>query len=243
MLNIKNAISSFALSHRMLWRDKVNILFTFTPITIGIILYYYLGSFIYTNAMEWGQRQIEGYVSGGGFADFLSWLMVAILTVFLFFLVNWTFVMIVTLIASPFNDFLSARIEKKLRGEKTLDVSESIGQMLKNLVKVLFIEAKKIVFIGFFTVIALLLSFFPILVPVSLILTAILFATQFADYSWARHEWDVKKCLGDVKSNFLPYAAVGGFFMLLVSIPFVNLIVPAWATSYFTVLWVKSHEQ
>ena len=104
-------------------------------------------------------------------------------------------------------------------------------------------ETKKITVIGFFTLLAVLMSFFAILMPISFILSALLLSVQFVDYSWARHNLKMGSCLNDVRRNFLPYLGMGSIFILAVSIPIVNLVIPPLATSYYTLLWIKRNKE
>lgn len=239
---LKNSIQAFKPSISSIVKDKVNLVLAMIPVITGIIIYWFLGKWMFTTAMSYGQNFINQYLSDGVASTVINYLIVTILTVMMYFVVNWSFVLIVSLIASPFNDIMSGRIEKSLRGESMPSMSETFSQMIGRLAKTLINEGKKVVFIGSLTVVSLLFGYIPILTPISIFIAFLLLAIQFVDYSWARHDLSVKNCVSDIRKNFLGYSLGGGVFFTLVAIPVVNLIVPPLATSYFTIVWVKNNE-
>lgn len=222
-------------------KDKINLTFAAIPLTIGTVLYVLLGKWMYGSVLESGREMIKNKISSGGWGDFVYWIITAIFTVILFFIINYTFVLVVSVIASPFNDLISSRIEKLEKGEQTDTMGQSFSKMFAKIFKTVFNEAKKITVILFFTVLALLLSFFPFLVPLSLLISSILIAVQFVDYSWARHNLPAGKCFSDVRRNFFSYSLSGGMFLFLISVPIVNLVIPPIATAYFTLLYIRKN--
>ena len=239
---IKHSLTSFGPALRHLTKDKVNMVFALIPILCGLALYIFAGSWMYGTAMENGRALIDEYVSQGTWGSVVYYIVATIMVVLLFFIINWTFVLVVSIFASPFNDLISARIEKNERGEAQLDMKESFSRMMMKLAGTIFNEIKKVLFIIFLSLMAFVLSYIPILTPVGIFLTIVLLAIEFLDFSWSRHEWKFSQCLGDLKSNLIGYALGAGFFFLLVSIPLVNLVVPSLATSFFTTLWLKNNE-
>lgn len=239
---MKNALASFKIAAGLILKDKVNFLLALIPIVIGILIYVFLGNYIYESVMNGGKDLISQYVSEGTFGSVVYYIVATMLTVMLFFLVNWTFVLVVSLIASPFNDFMSLRIEKKLKGENLLSFSESFSTLGKNFFATWMNEIKKILFIVSLTLMSLLIGYIPLLTPVSILITVLLLSVGFLDFSWSRHELSFSYCLNDVRRNIFSYSFGGIFFFVLVSIPGLNLIVPPFGTSYFTVLWIKNNE-
>jgi CysZ protein len=240
---IKNALVSLKPASAQIFKDKVNIILASIPVILGILMYYFLGSWIYGSVMDQGHMLIKEYVSEGTMGQFVYYIVAAILTIMLYFLVNWTFVIVVSAIASPFNDMLSNRIEKALKGQRPETLQQTIAGMMKNLAGTLINEAKKITFVMVLSVLALVLGFFPILTPLSVFLSILLLSIQFLDYSWSRHDLRFSSCVNDIRKHVIGYALGGAFFFIIVSIPVVNLIVPPLATSYFTILWMKNNER
>ncbi len=239
---MKNALSVFRPAFKELTKDKVNFLLTLIPILIGILIYYFLGSWLYGSVLTKGQELISSYVSEGGFGTVVYYIVAAVVSVLLFLLVNWTFVLVVSVIASPFNDLLSSRIEKTFLGKENRILSEAFNGFFSGIFGVVFNEIKKVSLILVLSIIAFLFGYIPLLAPVSLFITILLLAMGFIDYSWSRHDIRFRDCVKDVKSNLWGYSLGGVFFFVLVSIPIINLIVSPLATSYFTLLWLENNE-
>ncbi len=235
-------IKSIKPAIKHLYSDKVNLIFTLIPLTIGLLLYYSLGSWFFTTFINKGEAYIKANISNGTGSSILYWILASLLTLVLYFVVSWTFVMVVSIVSSPFNDMISKRIEKKKKGEALDSMSKSFSNMFSKSLFVIFTEAKKLLFICSLTVLALLLNFFPILAPISFALSALLLATQFLDYSWSRNDLSFSECFKSLRSDFIPYTISGAGFMALISIPVINLIVPPLATSYFTDYFVEKTE-
>lgn len=241
---MKGILKSFPLAFKVILTDPVNFVLSIFPTLIALTLYILTIVGAYRNS----DRLVaffRGYIYTSDQATFLATLITGILIIFIFFLMSWTFVIIVGIIAAPFNSLLSSRIEQKLVQKVYMDedqskalkqVKMSMGQTFKN-------EAKKLVFIGIVAVMAFLLNLFPLFYPLGIFLVATLVAVQFVDYSWSRHNMHFGECFKDTVKNILPYSASGAIFLLLVAIPLVNAFVPALATSYFTVLYLHRQKK
>jgi CysZ protein len=239
---LKNAFLAVKPSYQLILKDKVSFILALIPILIGMTLYYFVGKNIFTSLMSYGQQYISGYVTNETLGSAINIVVGSILSILLYFIVNWTFVLIVSVIASPFNDVLSARLEKKYLGQDLPSLNESIKSTFTNVVQTIISELKKISFILVLSILAVLLGLFPLLTPISILIGSIVLSTEFLDFSWGRHGMKFKEIKAEIKRNFISYSLGGSFFMLLVSIPFINLLVPSWGTSYFTILWVKNNE-
>lgn len=239
---MKNALASFKPALKELTKNKVNFILTIVPVTIGIFIYFFLGSWLYGSVLSKGQELISSYISEGGFGTVVYYIVAAVVSILLFLLVNWTFVLVVSIIASPFNDLLSSRIEKSFLGQDNDKISEAFGGFFSNIFGIIFNELKKVSLILFLSIIAFLIGYIPLLTPISLFITVILLAMGFVDYSWSRHNIKFRDCLRDIKAHMWGYSLGGVFFFVLVSIPIINLIVSPLATSYFTLLWLENNE-
>lgn len=238
---MKNVVISFKESFDIMRKDKLILLFSFVPVFIGLMLYYFLGQLIFTDLLGWINGFVETSVGEGGVGKAISWLITIALSVLMYFAVSWTFVLIVSLIASPFNDIISNRTEQTLQGKVPEPLDNSIKRLLNRLGLTLVNELKKITFIILMTIIALAINFVPILVPLSFLMTALLFAVSFADYSWSRNDLLFKDCLRDIRKNFLGYATSGALFIFVIAIPIINLMVLPFAVVYYTVFYTKNN--
>ena len=158
------------------------------------------------------------------------------------FLVNWTFVLVVSVISSPFNDFISERVEK-IKTESSDNSLNSLQNLLKDVFKTLFYEIKKVLFILFISLFVVLIDLFiPLLAPIGLFLSSLLMSSQLLDYSWSRHQYSLKECLTKLKSEWLIYSLSGFIFMILFSIPIFNLIFLPIGVVYYTLLFCEGRK-
>jgi CysZ protein len=225
-----------------LFKDKVNFIFTAIPVSIGMLLYYLFGSWFFNTFITKGKALIESNISNDTGGSILTFILGTLLSVVLYFVVSWTFVLVVSIVGSPFNDLISSRIEKKKKGEELDSLPMCFKRLFSNMLKTIFTEAKKLFLIAVLTIAALLLNLFPVLAPLSFALSALLLAAQFLDYSWSRNNYTFTQCVGSIKGDILPFILVGAGFMALISIPVVNLIVPPLATSFFTDYFVSKKQ-
>jgi CysZ protein len=229
---------SLPLSFKAVFKDPINVSLVIFPTLIALALYIFAIVSIFKNADYLGAI-IHNYIPEPQTAGWVGRLLTALLIIFVFLLMSWTYVIVVGIIAAPFNSMLSERIEDRLVGKKVEDdrsrtfkeVFHDLGGTFKN-------EIKKLFFIVLLSLVALFLNLFPLFYPLGIFLIALLLAVQFVDYSWSRHEMHWGACLKDVTQNMVPYALSGFFFLLLVTVPIINAFVPAMATSYYTVLWL-----
>lgn len=236
-------MKTLSQSLRLITRDPINLFLAVVPTVIALFLYLLVVAYIFKRA-DYFAVMVLDYLPSKDAAGIIGKILTAILILFVFLVMSWTFVILVGLIASPFNSMLSSRIEIMLAGrpvsedrKKTLSaIMVGLGGTFKN-------EIKKLVFIIIVAAFAFVLNLFPLFYPVGLFLVAVLFSVQFVDYSWSRHDLGFGSCLGDVLRNIIPYSLSGFLFLLLVTVPIINAFVPALATSYFTVLWLKRQKK
>ena len=239
---LRHALSSFGESYRYILKDKISLLLAIIPVFIGILLYYFAGVSLFSFFFESGQVYIQDYLGEGTLGKVAEWIVKIVLTIILYYVVNLTFVLIVSVIASPFNDALSARIEKQVKREELPAFDDILQKGLKKFFFTIGTEIKKIVFILVLSAVILLLGFFPILTPLCLVLGAMVLSMEFIDFSWSRHDMSFKSCLSEFRKHILSYTFGGLIFIFIISVPIINLLVPSLGTSYFTILWVKNNE-
>lgn len=223
-------------------KDKWIILFSFVPILIGAGIYTAFGSYLYGDLLDLGKKYIQDTVSSGGWSQFFFWLLAGILTIAFYFLLSWTFVLVVSMFASPFNDLISNRVEKVLVGEVPDDIGVSLKRMMARLAFTIVNELKKISFIVFLNILAFALSFVGILAPISMVISALLMSVGFLDYSWSRKNLKFGECVNDIRTSFFSYGVAGGIFLLLITVPIVNLFALPFGVVFFTVLFVRKSQ-
>ena len=220
----------------MIKGDRVAILLSLSPVIIGLIGLAFFSEWFFTDLREHILRRLGG---GPEVSHFLQGAMVALLAVFYYFLVSWLFVLAVSVVASPFNDLLSTRVGRRL-GERE-EPSRS-GNFLLWVGKVWFNELKKILCLGGLSVVALLLGFFPPLIPVSIALSSLLLASSFLDYSWSRRGLSLGECLKNIRGHCWSYGLSGFLFLFAFTIPLLNIFMVPYAVVYYTVLYVEGEK-
>jgi len=236
-----NIISCIGVALKMFKEDKWIPIFSLVPVIVGATIYYFLGGYIYGDVLNMGKAWIETSVNSSGWGSFLYYIMVGILTIGFYFLLSWTFVLVVSGIASPFNDVVSRRVEKVLAGEVPEDIAASLSRMSLRFLGTIVNELKKIAFIIVLSILALVVSFIPMLAPIGVVISAILLAVGFLDYSWSRHGMHFRDCVNDVRKHLFSYGIMGGVFLALISIPIVNLFLLPFGVVYFTVLFTDKN--
>ncbi len=236
---MKGVIKSFPVALKMIFTDPVNFVLSLFPTVIAFAIYIFSVIVIYRNS-EIFVDFFRGYIYTADQATILAKIITAVLIIFLFFIMSWTFVVLVGIISAPFNSLLSARIEQKLVQRIIMDEDQkhAIEQVKSSMMATFKNEFKKLIFLGLMATLAFVLNMFPLFYPIGIFMVATLLAIQFVDYSWSRKNMHFSECLKDTFRNIIPYSFGGAIFLALVAIPLVNAFVPAMATSYFTVLWL-----
>ena len=224
------SLKTFGISFKIIKGDKVAILLSLLPVAIGLTGLYFFSEWFFTGLPERFLKQF-----GGGMENsrLLQGLLLMLLAVLYYFIINLVFVMFVSVVAAPFNDLLSTRVGKKLGEAETAS-----SHFLKKFVRIWFNELKKIVCIGTLAGLSLLLGFFPPLIPLSIILSALLLASSFLDYSWSRNNLSLGGCFKDIKKHCWSYGLSGFLFLFAFTIPVVNVFLVPYAVVYYTVLYV-----
>ncbi len=233
-----NLLKSYSLAFRYLFKDSTNFLLAIIPVGLGISIYALIGKWIFGTALSSGQQWIETHIASQNWGGVIYWIAITLLSILLFMVVNWTFVLVVSLIASPFNDLLSRRVDAQYRGLEVKKLNRLLQELGGNILKILWNEIKKIFLILLFVILSFALSIVPILVPISTLLSALILAAGYLDYSWSRYELPAGKCFASIKAGWVSYGISGFGYMLLLSIPLINLFSIPFAVIQYTILFI-----
>jgi uncharacterized protein involved in cysteine biosynthesis len=232
-------MKSFFRSLSFFAKDPVALVYAMIPILIGVLIYSFGFYWAKDLIMAYLEKKAVHYLEADSFSFTMLYFFVKwVFYILSFFVVNWTFVLIISFIAGPFNDLISERVERKLRGKQQRNIKEGFSHLFGKIGFTIINELKKIFFIGFLTTTAVVFGYIPLLTPISLGLSFFLIAIQFVDYSWSRNDLPLRLCVKDLKINFFRYGISGAIYFLLINIPFVNLFIPAVATAQYTILFV-----
>jgi len=232
---------SFHETFQILRKDKIVLLLSIIPLVIGIFLYGLVGGWLFNLIMGSGKQWVMDKISEGAVGTIAYYFLVTLVTIVLLVAVNYSFVLVVSLIACPFNDLISSRVHKHITQELKDTLSSSLSKMLNKLVVTLLNESKKIILIVVLSICSFLLSFIPPLIPLSFLLSAILLSITFIDYNWSRDNLNLAKCLNNYKSLFFNYTLSGIIFLFVLSIPVVNLFCYPLAVIYYSVIYTRNN--
>jgi len=236
---LSKVYESFSLSIDLFRKDKVILMLSLIPIGIGSILYYFLGRWVLVNILQKVNTWIQGFISGD-IGSIIYYIIFFTFSIIFIFLINWTFVLVVSIISSPFNDFISDRVEKRINNDLEDDSFFSLKDLMKNIFKTVFNELKKVSCILLISIFVIIIDFLiPFLAPIGLVFSSFLMSSQLLDYSWSRHEYPLKKCLSNLRGEWLLYSASGFIFMFLFTIPILNLVFLPIGVIYYTILFCK----
>ena len=157
---MSRVIKSFFQAMKMIKDDKILLLLSLIPIVIGVGVYVALGSWLYTSFIPSGVEWVQDKVSLEWLGSFLSWIIKGLFFILFGGLANYTFVLVVSLFASPFNDMIVDRVLKKQQGEDP-SLELSFKDTMKRLPKTLMNELKKISLIVVLSIISLFYLFYP----------------------------------------------------------------------------------
>jgi CysZ protein len=227
---------------KLIRRDHLIKLVMLIPFAISIALYSVIGKLLFVDFKNYGINYLETHFAPGGAASGLGTIMTALvvllLTLILFVLVNSTFILIVSLFSSPFNDIISERCERQLTSTSPrADGPHGIGHFFIHLFKVIVNEIKKISLILLLMMAAFLLGLIPLFLPFALLCSSLLVAMQFLDYNWSRHNYRYVDCLKDLRKNIVTYFIAGAIFLLFLSLPYISVFFLPFGVVYFSVLW------
>ena len=237
---MKDVFSTWPVALRFIFKDPVNFILFLIPALLSVLIYIVAGYYFLTSSLDWAQALIFKYVVSKNNSMFIYYVVTGLLMFLFYLLVSWTFILLIGILSAPFNDVISRRIEQKLRGSVVSgDRSRTMKEVFGGLWRTLINEFKKVLVILVITLLATVLNFIPVLYPVVLVLLALLMSSQYLDYSWSRHDMPAGQCFKDLLKFAPSYALSGMIFLVLIAVPFINALVPAIATSYYTVLWNK----
>ena len=128
---------SFSLSINLFRKDKAILLLSLIPIAIGSILYYLLGRWVLVDVLRKVGEWIQDLISGD-IGSIIYYIIFFTFSIIFIFLINWTFVLVVSIISSPFNDFISDRVEKRMNNDLEGDSFFSLKDLMKNIFKTIF---------------------------------------------------------------------------------------------------------
>ena len=235
-------MKTLAESLKILFGDKKTLLLALAPFLLGTILYLSLGTWAYSTAFKWISRLLDDYYSLEKMGTLINIILSSVLGIIILFTSSWIFFFIVSIISCPFNDMISSRIEQIMLEKELTPLKKSFLETIHERFRIVMNEGKKIVLFIFVGLLGFILSPFPILIPLYLLIVSLLFSAGYLDYSWSRHHYSPFQCIQFLKNHIIPCFLSGFTFLAITSIPFINIFVPPLAIVYFSVFFSKKLE-
>jgi len=210
----------FILDHRRL------IKYLLIPFTINLIVFslvIYLGLDFFNSFVS--QHIPQGEAWYWFLLNFLLWIIAILLTAVLVF---FTFAVIGSLVASPFNDILSEKTEAILTGRQ-VEEPFKLSAFLQDARRTLFDETRKILLFVLFMALLLLLNLIPVigslLYPVlSAGLTIFFLIVEYTGYTFTRKHLSFKDQRRYISKNKSLLFGFGTGLLLVLAIPLLQFL-------------------
>ena len=158
----------------------------------------------------------------------------------------YSFTILANIIGSPFNGILAAKLEALLTGNSLPDEPLTLAMISKEAKHAVSHEIKKTLYFLLFAIPLLLLFLVPVInIAASfiwMVFTAWMAALQYIDYPADNYKIGFKAMREQLKTKRSLALGFGGATMLLMLIPFLNLITMPVAVIGATILWVEKLE-
>lgn len=200
-------------------------LYVIIPIIVNFVILFSLGYATFSYISNLISDIFKAFPE---FLIFLAYIITAILGLLIGFVSCYIFSTVATIIASPFYGLLADKVEMKLNGTHSDDMS--LFDIIKDVPRIIKREARKQLFflpLAFFGLIIYFIPLVNILAPVYwFLLTAWMGALQYTDYAYDNHKISFADMQRDLKSNKLSTFTMGAFIAFALCVPLLNLIIP-----------------
>ncbi len=210
---------------KFLFRHPRLLPFALIPILINIVLFA-IGFYL---SLSYFNRWLEALIPDGNawYWIALVYLLTVLVVLVLLLIIVLSFTILANIIASPFNDALSARTESLALGREA-GAPFSLVDILREMGRTVIEEFKKILFYLIAVGLLLFLNFIPVLGQalygfLFTVLTIVWLGLSFLDYAMARHDYRFGGKLAFIRSNFLPVFGYGAGIFAGALIPIFNL--------------------
>ncbi len=229
--------SCFVRGLSLMWDRKV-LPYAVAPIGISMVLFgvlIWLVTGYFGDLVDYLQSHLPDWLQ---WAEWLLWIFFAATGAAIVF---FTFVIVVSIVASPFNSMLADAVEKRMTGQGA--PSTPLGKTILRMPTDLFGELKKLVYSLALAIPFLVLFIIPginLAAPVLWFLfCAWSSAFAFTDYSMSNHGMRLAEIRRTLRARLLLTLGFGSVAFLACMIPFLNILAVPAAVCGGAVLWVE----
>ncbi|WXL24732.1 sulfate transporter CysZ [Ectopseudomonas mendocina] len=218
-------------------------LFVILPVLINLIVFTGLIVLAVQQFSGWVDAFIPSLPTWLSFLEYVLWpLFVVLVMVMVFF----TFTLLATLIAAPFNGFLSEKVEVVVRGKDDFPPF-SWGELVAMVPRTMGREMRKLAYFLPRAIPLLILTFIPVVnliaAPLWIIFGVWMMAIQYIDYPADNNKMSWQDMLAWLRANRWQSMSFGGMTYLALMIPGLNILMMPAAVAGATVFWVRERSQ
>ncbi|MBU1329655.1 MAG: sulfate transporter CysZ [Gammaproteobacteria bacterium] len=214
-------------------------LFVLLPLTINLVLFIGIISVAMQQFGGWVDTFMPTLPTWLAFLEYLLWPLFVVLVLLMVF---FTFTLLATIIAAPFNGFLAEKVETVVRGEDTFppfNWTELVAMVPRTLGR----EMRKL---GYFLPRALgllILSFIPVVnliaAPLWVLFGIWMMAIQYIDYPADNNKMSWQDMLAWLREKRWQSLGFGGATYLALLVPGLNVLMMPAAVAGATLFWVR----
>lgn len=213
--------------------------FVILPLAVNLILFSLMIVLALEQFAGWIDVLMPNLPDWLNFLRYILWpLFVILLLLILFF----TFNLLATIIASPFNGFLAEKVEVVVRGEDNFPPF-SWAELRDMVPRTLAREARKLAYFLPRTLGLLILSFIPVVnlvaTPLWMLFGIWMMAIQYIDYPADNNKMSWQDMLAWLREKRWQSLGFGGITYAALMIPFVNSLMMPAAVAGATLFWVR----
>lgn len=197
------------------------------PIAIGLAFYIWVLAGVKTLVMGWISSQFAGWLAA--ILLTATWIFMVLIGVF-------CFTIVVTIIASPFNDFLAESAEPLAAPPLPPVPGSGLGYK----VRLLMIDIFKSLLAGVMAIITLVMSWAPGLNIIAAFMTLLLVAFQFLTYPQTRRGEGIAQGIRFIFAHIFSVTGFGLITTLLFSVPFLTAFMIPIAVVGGTLLYARA---
>lgn len=213
--------------------------FVLLPLLVNIIVFAAIIGVAIDQFDHWIDRLVPVLPDWLSFLQYFVWLLFVIL---LLIIVFFTFTLLATLIAAPFNGFLSEKVEVVLRGKDEFPAF-SWKELMAMVPRTLGRELRKLAYFLPRALGLLILSLIPgvnlIAAPLWILLGVWMMAVQYIDYPADNHKLSWNGMLAWLRVKRMQSLSFGAVTYVALLIPLLNLLIMPAAVAAATVFWVR----
>lgn len=213
--------------------------FVLLPLAINLLLFVALVVLAVRQFDIWVEAFMPGLPEWLAFLEYLLWpLFVGLVLLIIFF----TFNLLATTLAAPFNGFLAEKVEVVVRGEDHFP-SFSWGELIAMVPRTVGRELRKLAYFLPRALALLIFSFIPVLNLIApflwLLFGVWMMAVQYIDYPADNNKLGWNEMLAWLRERRWQSLSFGGITYAALLVPGLNLLIMPAAVAGATLLWVR----